>query len=426
MGRAAKTMESGALAVPMVTGGGRRPSERDLARLVERVLGERAPLPPRADVYGGAMGLALLALRVDITLKQRALDQAERLFKRTSASRTRMSTFLTGEVALYALLARQALALGQYEHTAYLLDLLRTRHLRDVGDGSPLLPDELLYGRAGSLHAVAFARLSADPLGRFLDDNIVARAAAAILRRGAEFVSERADSLAETDLPICYEWHGKQFLGIAHGVAGIVYTLIEVLSQKEAWLVGAMRLAAHDESLGAKRARERFLALVTRCVEALARKQRETANGNLPTRLGEEPKTHLVQWCHGVPGAVLLYLRAYELVDRGRERWLEYARAGGELVFQHGVLRKGRGLCHGTAGNGLVLLKLYRADTESGTKWLDMACAMWAAHSADRIDGEDATLFGGLAGWTWFVHELCACIERGRGHRVVFPGLDLF
>ena len=84
------------------------------------------------------------------------------------------------------------------------------------------------------------------------------------------------------------------------------------------------------------------------------------------------------QWCHGAPGIVAstAALPADAELD-------ELLRAGAELTWTAGPLRKGANLCHGTAGNGFALLKLF---TRTGDEeWLDRA-RRFAMHSAAQVE----------------------------------------
>lgn len=64
----------------------------------------------------------------------------------------------------------------------------------------------------------------------------------------------------------------------------------------------------------------------------------------------QEPgRDRLVQWCHGAPGPLLLFARAYEAW--GDPRYLAWAEDAADVVWARGLLRKGNGLCHGVSGN---------------------------------------------------------------------------
>lgn len=86
-----------------------------------------------------------------------------------------------------------------------------------------------------------------------------------------------------------------------------------------------------------------------------------------------------VQWCHGAPGMVAS-LAGLALDDDEHDRLM---RAGGELTWRAGPLKKGSGLCHGTAGNGYAFLALLERTGDE--LWLDRARA-FAMHAAAQVD----------------------------------------
>ena len=89
-----------------------------------------------------------------------------------------------------------------------------------------------------------------------------------------------------------------------------------------------------------------------------------------------EPRT---QWCQGAPGMVT----SLAAVAPADDVLSDLLRAGGELTWRAGPLRKGAGLCHGTAGNGYAFLKLFeRAGDEL---WLERARA-FAMHAITQVE----------------------------------------
>lgn len=85
-----------------------------------------------------------------------------------------------------------------------------------------------------------------------------------------------------------------------------------------------------------------------------------------------------VQWCHGAPGMVtsLAGLPPDEHTDR-------LMRAGAELTWRAGPLKKGVGLCHGTAGNAYALLSLHARTGEE--LWLQRT-RQFAMDAADDVE----------------------------------------
>lgn len=58
------------------------------------------------------------------------------------------------------------------------------------------------------------------------------------------------------------------------------------------------------------------------------------------------------------PGVSYLFAKAY-LINK-RPQYLDTCIRSAELVWQKGLLKKGRGICHGVAGSAYVFLLLYR------------------------------------------------------------------
>lgn len=133
--------------------------------------------------------------------------------------------------------------------------------------------------------------------------------------------------------------------------------------------------------------------------------------GNLPTSTGKRGD-RLVQFCHGAPGAVLLWCRAWAVLRD--DAYLRAAVQAAAVVWRHGLLRKGAGICHGVAGNGYAFLALWRCTRQP--QWLHRAaqfgCALLdehmlryhAAHPPDR--NHPLSLFEGSAGAAAFLLDL--------------------
>ncbi|MED6262440.1 LanC-like protein 2 [Ataeniobius toweri] len=85
------------------------------------------------------------------------------------------------------------------------------------------MPDELLYGRVGYLFALLYVNkeIGADTV----DEGIITKVVTAIVGSGKNMSAEEK----KTDrCPLLYEWHKKQYIGAAHGLAGIYYMLMQV------------------------------------------------------------------------------------------------------------------------------------------------------------------------------------------------------
>ena len=111
------------------------------------------------------------------------------------------------------------------------------------------------------------------------------------------------------------------------------------------------------------------------------------------------------QWCHGAPGIVATLAPFMDETT---------ARAGGELTWVAGPLRKGAGLCHGTAGNGYAFLALLELTGDE--RWLERARA-FAMHSIAQVEVARAsfgrgrhTLWTGDPGTALYLAD---CVDGG-------------
>ena len=73
----------------------------------------------------------------------------------------------------------------------------------------------------------------------------------------------------------------------------------------------------------------------------------------------------LVHWCHGAPGAIFVFSRAYSIYSQ--RPYIDAALRAGEVVWKQGLLKKGPGACHGISGNAYALLELYNLTGDK--KW---------------------------------------------------------
>ena len=89
----------------------------------------------------------------------------------------------------------------------------------------------------------------------------------------------------------------------------------------------------------------------------------EWPNGNYPPVPGElhDSEDELVHWCHGAPGVVYLFAKAY-LIWKD-DKYLHAVKRCAELTWQKGLLRKGPGICHGVAGTVLVTMAIFTPET---------------------------------------------------------------
>jgi hypothetical protein len=226
-----------------------------------------------------------------------------------------------------------------------------------------LSSDEWLYGRAGYLYFLRLIRShfrSHNSLRPMIDSTI-------------EMVVER---ILRSPKP--FTWHGKAYLGAAHGSIGIVAQLMLSV--------------------------DREIPTCEKVISHVLKLQFES--GNFPSSLGPEQSDELVQFCHGAPGFVVA-LQSVVGGCRGPTENIKNAIALARVdAWQRGLLTKTPSLCHGIAGNALAL-----GDEEQFSHFLahmtseQLEVRGWLADAGhtDRFAG----LFGGEAGraWVWAVAD---------------------
>jgi len=98
-------------------------------------------------------------------------------------------------------------------------------------------------------------------------------------------------------------------------------------------------------------------------------------------------------------------------------------RAGAELTWQAGPLKKGPGLCHGTAGNGYALLKAFERTGDE--LWLERA-RRFASHALEQARrARLARGHGRYSLWTGDV-GLAVYLRDCMSGEPLFPSVDVF
>uniref|UniRef100_A0A3B4YAX9 LanC lantibiotic synthetase component C-like 2 (bacterial) n=2 Tax=Seriola TaxID=8160 RepID=A0A3B4YAX9_SERLL len=335
--------------------------------------------PHDFSTYTGWTGIALLYLQLhrvsdEASHLQRALDYVKRAMRILNG---RKVTFLCGDAGP---LAVGAVVHHKLNNTADSQDCLsRLLQLqRAVLSPDSEMPDELLYGRAGYLFALLYINkeIGADTV----DESTITKVVTAMMESGKNMSAEQK----KTDrCPLLYEWHKKQYIGAAHGLAGIYCLLMQP---------------------GAKVPLDMLSELVRPSIDYVRHKK--FRSGNFPSSLSNE-SDRLVHWCHGAPGVIHMLLMAHKVFKE--EKYLKEAADCAEVIWQRGLLRKGYGICHGTAGNGYAFLSLYKVTQDK--KYLYRACkfAEWCldygTHGC-RIPDRPYSLFEGMAGAIHYLSEM--------------------
>ncbi|KAK0178949.1 hypothetical protein PV327_007786 [Microctonus hyperodae] len=320
-----------------------------------------------SSIYTGNSGIAhmfyLLYQRFnDPSYMTRAVELLERLENTKSSMRD--ITFLTGEAGRLALSAVIYHSMNNQSKSLSMISKLKVLFKYAITHSY----DELLYGRVGYLYALLYVNKNISPPP--IDDEWIKQLIACILSSGREY------SMAKSyKTPLMYRWHEKEYLGGAHGLAGILYILLQA-----------------REFLTKQQLRDDIEPSI-KYLQSL-----RFPSGNFPSSIGNT-SDKLVHWCHGAPSMTMLFSLAYQVY--GDESFLETAKDCGEVVWARGLLKKGCGICHGVAGNAYTFLCLYQITKEP--KYLYRTCkfAEWCFEyekRQNRIPDRPYSLFEGLAG----------------------------
>ncbi|EFN72970.1 LanC-like protein 1 [Camponotus floridanus] len=196
--------------------------------------------------------------------------------------------------------------------------------------------------------------------------------------------------------PLMYSWHDKEYIGGAHGIAGVLYLLLQArhyLTQVQI---------------------DNYLKPSLYYLQRL-----QFSSGNFPSSTGN-PSDKLIQWCHGAPGISILFCLAYKVFEDNT--FLETAIRCGEVTWERGLLKKGYSICHGVAGNGYTFIYLFQQTKD--VKYLYRACkfAEWCFHYGshqNRCPDRPFSLFEGLAGVIYFL------LDVQQPHLAKFPTYDI-
>ncbi|XP_067867694.1 lanC-like protein 2 [Heterodontus francisci] len=360
--------------------------------LIQMEEGLKTADPHDCCTYTGWTGIALLYLQCfrvtqETVHLQRSLYYVKRTLRNLNGRRV---TFLCGDAGPLAVGAvvhhKLKNEIESQECVTKLLQLHRAVICLDSD-----MPDELLYGRAGYLYALLYVNTE---IGQdTVPCSVIQEVVNAIIESGKNLSKE--ERKAER-CPLLYQWHKKQYVGAAHGLAGIYYMLMQP---------------------GSKLGQETLMELVKPSVDYVRHKK--LRSGNYPSSLSNETD-RLVHWCHGAPGIIHMLLQSYKTFKE--EKYLRDAIECNDVIWQRGLLRKGYGICHGTAGNGYSFLSLYKLTQDK--KYLYRACkfAEWCldygTHGC-RIPDRPYSLFEGMAGAIHFLSDMLNP-EASR-----FPALEL-
>ncbi|CAG9313729.1 unnamed protein product [Blepharisma stoltei] len=226
--------------------------------------------------------------------------------------------FLTGRSGIYAITAAASKTIK------YVEDLCRDENL------IPESENELLNGLAGYIYSIIFIidRWSDVPLREDL---------IALLNRTVDELVRRGNNYGM----LKYEWpigRGKYYLGGAHGSIGVIMMLL----QSRKYLQNHYDHVIRDTL--------RYLLSL------------RFPSGNFPSSEGKT-RDDLVHFCHGATGAVPMLCQAFLAFQD--QNYLDAAIRAGNVIWERGLIKKGKGVCHGISGNGYAFLSLYKATLDN-------------------------------------------------------------
>ena len=227
------------------------------------------------------------------------------------------STFLFGASGIHALLTVIYSELGE--------ELLAKEHANKVIEECDVVESldcyELLFGYAGIISSLLF--LLENVPKQFYN-----------VERVLQIVNNHCVSIMK-DGKVCYKMpNGKHYYGAAHGLAGILFTLMHNTHIiKDSKYRGAIESSLNE--------------LITKQADGLFR--------SLPNAWDSiSPKVH---WCHGSPGTIPALVKAHALFNN--PEYLKIAELATEKVWECGILWKGLNLCHGVCGNAYSFVCMY-------------------------------------------------------------------
>ncbi|KAF6208776.1 hypothetical protein GE061_014516 [Apolygus lucorum] len=262
--------------------------------------------------------------------------------------------------------------------------------LIQLGNSAPeSTPDEILYGWSGYVYALTFVNMFSTT--SVIPEKDILNALRRIMRNGVCLAQRRGVKFP----PLMWEWHNKNYLGAAHGVAGILYTLLKY----NQWATD------HEKN-----------NLIKPTLDWLVTQRYDSGNFMSSDSSSED---RLVQWCHGAPGFTSLLILASE--SYGDESYLKLALETGDITWNRGLIKKGYSLCHGVAGNAYAFVELFKKTKEPRDLYRAAAFMEWCL-SYPKCQGlkpdRPYSLYEGIMGLLYFLTDLKNPLDAA------FPGFD--
>lgn len=285
----------------------------------------------RGDLYVGFSGIAFMLFKLskssmanDFPALERAKmysDIAEKILALLGSQKH--ISLLSGNAGVHVMSAAVSKALNKNidkNIKNLLLGMNIFENPQYLDDGQ----DEMLVGRCGYVLGIQWLQNELNL--EIISNNDMNKLAQIMLESGRNYAREN-----EHKVPLMFQYHGREYLGAAHGISAILFSLLNVdLNETD-------------------------LRDVKKTIDAILAFQDDI--GNFPSKFNK-PETHLVHWCHGAPGIIYLMAKAYNIFNE--QRYLESCLRCGDLTWEKGLLKKGPGMCHGIASSGYVFLILFR------------------------------------------------------------------
>lgn len=360
--------------------------------IVKNTTYEGAKSKQRTDVYVGLSGIAFMFLRIagssvkDID----ALSYAKHYIDAASSSNESMKpiSLLSGDAGrnfvTTAVLKKSA---KNYKHS--LIESLKGIEIFDNPTYLTSGQSEMFVGQCGYLLGLLWLQ---GQLGEQIVTQEQLKDMGNVLMESGRNYSKKFN----LGIQLMYQYHDKEYLGAAHGISAILFALLK-------------QDLTEDDVNGVKKTIDQLLSL-------------QNNHGNFPSKYNNRENVHLVHWCHGAPGMFYLMAKAY--LKFGEQKYLTSCLKMGDLIWKHGLLKKGPGLCHGIGGNGYVHLLLYRITNDEKHLYRARKFAEFLEdenfikHS--RTPDRPYSLFEGLSG------TVCYLIDLLEPEKSEFPFMDLF
>ena len=220
----------------------------------------------------------------------------------------------------------------------------------------------------------------------------------------------------------------QEYLGAAHGLFGVLYTLMKAHELTSDYL--KQKDPEFEKVL---------LDSLTKSMEFGLGLQYESGNFSSSTDINEIDE--MLQYCHGSPGIIPVltfgsnFFKSLNLALSEKIK-VSVLKAGHDL-WKRGLLKKGFNLCHGISGNAYAFINLYNFTKDE--KWLKRAYVFAVCRSLDDriepiVNGYDSgnrfavgkgdhpySLMEGLAGHLCLLMDL----DKRNIENAKFPGLEI-